>query len=206
MKLIKRKEVFEKHKNILSWINCFQKACFDEEYDEINNEMFDVLRFETKQIKNNSFILSFNHNKINSFSEELAQKLILLFEFLNVKELILMSHLKVNFFGNIEHDNENVINSYSELKKITLTQSYSEAIVVTIAELPKLIEIFFYLQKCDASSPEYIFWFDINENFCFHLCQYGNIHFTDFTNGQLISERQCLDLQMKIIKGQCSEK
>ena len=100
MKLIERKEIFKNYKNILSLIKDFQKAFFDQEYDNINDGEFDAIKLETKKVHNNSFVLGFNHSEINTFPKELSNKLTALFEFLNVNQLILISHLKLDFFGN----------------------------------------------------------------------------------------------------------
>lgn len=49
MKLIERKKIFETYNNIPSLIKGFQKAFFDEEYDSLEDEMFDALNFKSKK-------------------------------------------------------------------------------------------------------------------------------------------------------------
>jgi hypothetical protein len=188
MKLIERNQIFETHKNIASLIKGFQKVFFDEEYDTENDEMFDALKLEAEKTNEASFNLMINHRDINSYPKELFEKLKALLEYLNTDKLILISHLKIDFFGNLEHDYEKVINAYKELSKITNSKTFKETIETSVSEIENLVEIFFWLERCDASIPEYIFWHDTKERFCFYLCKYGNIHFVDFTNGKLITD------------------
>ena len=194
MKLIERKEIFETHKNIASLIKGFQKVFFDEEYDTEDDEMFDALKLDIDKIKNTGFSLMLQHNDINSYSKKLSEKLTALLSYLRVENLILLSHLKIDFFGNLEHDYEKVINAYSLLSGITNSKSFKETIETKVTEIENLVEILFWLERCDGSIPEYIFWADENERFCFYFCKYGNIHFIDFTNGNLISEKELSDL------------
>lgn len=189
MELIDRNQIFRKQKNIPSLIKEIQQSFLDEEFENIDDEMFDAISLENEKVKYSSFSIMLNHSDINSYAKELAVKLIDLLKFLKTEKLILISHLKLDFFGNLEHDYLKVINAYSELSKITNSKTYKEAIETKILEIESLVEIFFWLERCDASIPEYVFWADSNERFCFYFCKYGNIHFVDFTNGILISEK-----------------
>lgn len=189
MELIDRNQIFRKLKNIPSLIKEIQQSFLDEEFENIDDEMFDAISLENEKVKYSSFSIMLNHSDINSYAKELAVKLIDLLKFLKTEKLILISHLKLDFFGNLEHDYLKVINAYSELLKITNSKTYKEAIETIILEIESLVEIFFWLERCDANIPEYVFWADSNERFCFYFCKYGNIHFVDFTNGNLISEK-----------------
>ena len=189
MELIERNQIFRKLKNIPSLIKEIQQSFLDEEFENIDDEMFDAISLENEKVKYSSFSIMLNHSDINSYAKELAVKLIDLLKFLKTEKLILITHLKLDFFGNLEHDYFKVINAYSELSKITNSKTYKETIETIILEIESLVEIFFWLERCDASIPEYVFWADSNERFCFYFCKYGNIHFVDFTNGNLISEK-----------------
>ena len=193
MELIDRNQIFKKHKNIPSLIKELQQSLFNAEFvevHEVDEEMFDAISLENEKVKYSGFSIMLNHPEINSYPKELADKLIELLKFLNTEKLILISHLKLDFFGNLEHDYVKVINAYSELSKITNSKTYKEAIEIEISEVESFVEIFFWLERCDASIPEYVFWTDSKERFCFYFCKYGNIHFVDFTNGNLISEKE----------------
>ncbi|UWX68210.1 hypothetical protein NZD85_06335 [Empedobacter stercoris] len=203
MKLIERKEIFQNYNNITSLIKGFQKAFFDEEYDNLEDEMFDALNLEPKKASNSTFNLSINHSVLDTFPKKLSERINCLFDFLNVEQFIIISHLKLDLFGNTEHDYDKVKNSYEQLKKITLSESYKEAILADKKDLPELIDILFWLERCDGSLPEYIFWFDTNERFCFHLCQYGKVHIIDFTNGNLLNNEQLAELQFEIVEDRC---
>jgi hypothetical protein len=203
MILIERKKIFQTYNNITSLIKGFQKAFFDEENDSLEDEMFDALNFEPKKASNSSFNLSVNHNILDTFPEQLSERINGLFDLLNVEQFIIISHLKLDLFGNTDHNYDKVKNSYEQLKKITISESYKEAILADKKDLPKLIDILFWLERCDGGIPEYIFWFDTNERFCFHLCQYGKIHIIDFTNGNLINKEQLAELKFEILEDKC---
>jgi hypothetical protein len=190
MKLIERNQIFEQQKNISSLIKGFQKSFFDEDFDKVDDEMFDAILLETQKKKNSEFSLMLNHLDINSYPKVLAEKLKELLAFLKTEKLTLISHLKLDFYGNLDHDYEKVINAYSKLSKITNSKTYKEALESEIEEINNLVEIFFWLERCDASIPEYVFWNDSKDRFCFYFCKYGNIHFIDFTNGNLITETE----------------
>ena len=190
MKLIERSQILIQQKNISSLIKGFQEIIFDEEFDKVDDEMFDAITLKIEKVKNTGFSIMLNHNDINSYPKKLAKKLKELLTHLKTEKLTLISHLKLDFYGNLEHDFEKVISAYSKLSKITNSKTYKEAIESEISEIESLVEIFFWLERCDASIPEYVFWADSKERFCFYFCKYGNIHFVDFTNGNLITENE----------------
>lgn len=194
MKLIERRVIFETYKNIAGLIKSFQKRSFDEEYDAADDEMFDALKLDVDNRKSTGFVLMIQHKDIYSYTKRLSEKLVALSRYLRVDKFILISHFKIDFFGNVEHDYEKVINAYSLLSAITNSTSFKEAIEARVSDIENLVEIFFWLERCDASIPEYIFWLDENERFCFYFCKYGNVHFVDFTNGKLISKRALIEL------------
>lgn len=194
MNLIERNQIFQKYKNISSLINGFQKSFFDKDYDSTEDEMFDALKLGAEKNHESGFSLMINHKEINSYPKVLFEKLKTLLEVLNTDKLILISHLKIDFFGNLEHDYEKVINAYTELSKITNSKTYKETIETSVSEIEKLVEIFFWLERCDASIPEYVFWHDTKERFCFYFCKYGNIHFINFTNEKLMTDTELINL------------
>ena len=205
MKLISRNQVFENHKNIAKLIRSFQKDFFDEDYDDPDDEMFDILEFELDEIDYESFIIEINHNTIETYTENLAKKLTKLLEYLKVKEMIIISHLKLDFYLGIEHieDNEEILKRYKKLNEITKSKEYKEAITFEISEVANLIDTFFWINEGNQGS-EFIFWTDLNEQFCFYLCKYGKLHFIDFTNGNLVSSKNLKNMGFNELQ-KCSE-
>jgi len=194
MKFIEREQIFLTHKNISSLIKEFQTIFFDENVEENDFEMFDALTLKTEETTRKGFSLMINHKEIDSYSKALTNKLKALLGHLNTEKLILISHFKIDFFGNLKHDYEKVINAYETLSIITKSKTFKETIETKVSEINNLVEIFFWLERCDPSTPEYLFWTDTKERFCFYFCKYGNIHFIDFTNGNLISEKELASL------------
>ena len=194
MQLIERNKIFTDYKSIHSLIHQFQLPFFDESEDVIKDEIFDALGFDFQEIKRASFDLMIKHIDINTYSRKLSDSLKELLNYLNCKNLIILSHLKIDFFSQIEfHDFEKVVDSFKKLSQLINSHSYKEAILINLKEFNSFIEIFFWFEICNAS-PEYVFWFDKEQRFCFYLCKYGNIHIIDFTDGNLISENELLKL------------
>ena len=198
MELINRNEIFQKNPNITNLIISFQKVINGEDNFEEVDEMFDAINLPSNKSKNTGFNLMLFHENIDTYSGLLSLKLKELLGFLKTENLILISHLKIDYFGNLEHDYEKVKNAYALLKGITKSNSFKEAITTKVSKIDILVEIFFWLERCDGSIPEYIFWVDENDRFCFYLCKYGNIHFVNFTEGDLISENMLLELGFAI--------
>jgi hypothetical protein len=196
MKKINRNETFKNYKTIAFLVSDFQKEMYDEEYHEKN--WFDALSYCSEKITTESFSVMVRSNNLNEHSKNLAEKLKTLLNYLNTEKLILISHLKIDFFGNLEHDYEKVVKSYSKLSEYFPEKTYNEAIEIETSRIDDFVEIFFWLERCDPSIPEYVFWFDINQKFCFYFCKYGNIHFIDFTNGKLISDQELENLGFEV--------
>jgi hypothetical protein len=203
MQLIERKQVFESQKNIAKLIRSYQKDFFDEGEDSLEDEMFDLMKLNFEEVECENFVVEINHSELENYPKILTEKLIKLFEFLKAKDFVIISHLKLEFFSNLEHDFEKVINSYEKLGEITKSKSYKEAISINVKELEQTIEIFFWLNRCDASIPEFIFWTDLEERFCFSICKYGKLHFTDFTNGNLISNEKLKEFGFNKLEERC---
>jgi len=193
MKAINRNEVFENFPKIRTLIANFQSAFFDEEYDSKEDEIFDAINFENK-IETENFCIRVPNKNLEKHAEKSSDKIKKLIDFLKADELIIISHLKLDFFGNIEHDYPKVANAYKKLAKYFPNKSFKESIEINKSEIADFVEILFWLERCDPSIPEYVFWFDKNEKFCFYFCKYGNIHIIDLTNGNLISDEELLNL------------
>ncbi len=204
MKLISRNQIFEKQSNLAKLIFNFQKDFFDED-DDIEDEMFDILQFQLNNVEYEFFIIEINHTEIKTYSKILSEKLTYLLKYLNVNEMTLISHLKLDFYLGIEHiENLQIMNSYRKLSEITNSNTYKEAISTEINEIEKLIDIFFWINEGNQGS-EFIFWADINDQFCFYLCKYGKLHFVDFTKGKLVSTENLKKLGFDIVIGKCSD-
>lgn len=205
MKLISRNQVFEKQNNLAKLIRRFQKDCFDEEYDNLENETFDILIFDLQEIEYESFIIEVNHKDLETYTKIISKKLIKLLEVLNSKELTLISHLKLDFFEGIEYlEDVRILENYSKLSKIINLKKYNEAITIELSEVETFFEIFFWMNIGNQIS-EFIFWSDLENKYCFNICKYGKLHFIDFTNGNLISNKDLKILGFNKIKTKCSD-
>jgi len=210
IKLEKRKIIFEEKKIIASELSKIQSAFFDKEtlqlYREDNEEKiylekFDILNGKSVEVKTYNKVIGLHHKNINTFTKILSDRIKKLLEHTNTNELILISHLKIDFFGNRSNNYPPLTMSYSKLEKITKLNSYKETIQFNLEELEEVIEILFWTQRCDPSVAEYQFIFDIEEKLHINVCKYGNVHLTEYRQENLTKE-VLKKLGWTIIEGQ----
>ena len=195
--LTSRNEIVKKNKIIGSELTKIQRAFYDEDilqyYKDDNEEHFyweqfdfydgGIINYETY-----NKIIGLKHSDIKTFTDELTKKLVELFHKVCATEFYLITHLKLDFFGNRENKFNPLVNSYEKLEKIIGQKTYKEAFKFSINSLPDFIEILFWITRSDPSVPEFIFLFDQNERFQINLCKYGNIHVTEFKEEKLTNE------------------
>ena len=208
--LVPRNQVLKTNKIICSELANIQKAYYDEEifqlYKNDNEEHlyweeFDCIKNETIDYSSFNKIIGISHTVIETFPKKLTEKLIELYHAINVTELIIISHLKLDFFGNRDNKFKPLKSAYKKLEKIVGGSTFKEAFVIDLKSLPDFVEILFWITRCDLSVPEYIFIFDKKEQIQIHICKYGNLHLTEFHHVQFTDEK-IKDLGWTIIDGQ----
>lgn len=208
--LIKRNQVLLTKSVIASELAKIQRAFFDDEmlelYESSNEgnlywEMFD--QYNGVEIEYPTFnkTIGIEHHDIETFTDELSAKLVALFKSINTSEFYIIAHLKLDFFGNRENQYEPLCAAYEKLEKIVGAKTYNEAFEVNLQSLSDFIEILFWTSRCDPSVAEYIFLFDIHEQFQMSLCKYGNLHLTEF-HAERLTASKLKELGWKIIEGQ----
>lgn len=207
--LLTRKEIIQSKKIIGSEITKLQKAFFDEELlQEYKNDgkeklywnMFDCVNDATADYETHHTIIGLDHTDINTYTIALSTKLKELFQSINATELYVLSHLKLDLFGNRENDYEPLVEAYKKLEQLTGQTSYNEAFHLHINDIDLLIGYLFWIIRCDPSAPEYILLFDKEEQLEFFICKYGNVHLTQLGNEQF-SNRQLNALGWEVIEG-----
>lgn len=189
---IERKTVFERHKNIANQISEMQRSFYDE--DDLNSceteddksdylSAFDARHLKIDSIKKIYNVISIDHSDLKTYSKVLAQNLITLLKELNIENLIVLAHYKMNFFGNLEIKHKPVKKAYEDLKTITGSYLYEEALKIDLTDqhdFTTLINIAFWIERIDASAPEFIFFYDEKDKFAFNICKDGNVHTVEF--------------------------
>lgn len=210
MTLTTRNKIVKTKRVIGSELTILQKAFYDEEmlqYYKMDNEehlyleQFDLYDGKVIEYKTYNKVIGINYPDINTFTTELTKKLTELFQKIGVNQLYILSHLKMDFFGDRDNNFKPLMDSYEKLEAIVGQNSYKEAFQIDIYNLPDFIEILFWTTRCDPSTAEYIFLFDRNEKIQIHLCKYGNIHLTEYGN-QLLTDELLTSLGWTIIEGQ----
>ncbi len=208
--LITRKEILESKKIICTELSKIQKAFFDEEIlqlykdekeEHLYHEMYDCLNYENIEYNSFNKVISLNHFDIDTFCVTLTEKLIELFNKMSLTEFIIISHLKLDFFGNINNKHKPLKKAYKKLEKIVGNKTFKEAFSFNIDSLADFIEIIFWTTRCDPSIAEYIFLFDKDEQIQIHLCKYGNLHLTEF-NKKKLTKKKLKELGWTIIDGE----
>src|SRR5262245_44353897 len=125
--LTTRNEIVKAKRIIGSELTKMQKGFYDEEmlqyYKDDNEEhlyweKFDCLKNEVRDYPTFNKIIGLDHSNINTFTNKLTEKLTELFKTINATEFIIISHLKLDFFGNRENKFKPLVNSYKLLEKI----------------------------------------------------------------------------------------
>ncbi|TWI81633.1 hypothetical protein IQ13_2651 [Lacibacter cauensis] len=194
---ITRKAIVQSKPIVGSEITKLQKAFFDEELlqeykqdgeEQLYRDMFDCVHDATAEYKTSNSIIGLDHTDINSYTTVLSNKLKELFQAIGADEVYILSHLKLDLFGNRDNQFKPLAKAYEKLEAITGQTSYKEAFHININQLQQFIDIIFWLIRCDPAVPEYIFFFAGNEKLELFLCKYGNIHLTEIGNVQLTKE------------------
>jgi hypothetical protein len=197
-KLLTRKEIIETKKIISSELAKMQRLIYDEEtlqyYKEENEEQeywdqFDCFEKEAFEYPSQHKIIGLSHSNIDTFTDQLSGKLKELFQLLNIKDFIILAHLKLDFFGNRKNKYKPLVKAYEKLEKIVGQKTYKEGFMIEVEDLPAFVEILFWITRCDPSVPEYIFLFDKNEKIQMNLCRYGNIHLSQFDKEWLSNDK-----------------
>jgi hypothetical protein len=208
--LTTRNEIVKTKRIISSELTKMQKAFYDEEmiqyYKDDNEvhlywEQFDCIKNEENDYSTFNKIIGLDHSEIDTFTNKLTEKLTELFTTINVTDFIIISHLKLDFFGNRDNNFKPLKEAYKKLEKIVGDKTFKEAFQIDIDSLQDFIEILFWTTRCDPSIAEYIFVFDKHEQIQFHLCKYGNLHLTEYNNEQLTNDN-LKGLGWTIIEGQ----
>lgn len=208
--LTTRNEIVKTKRIIGSELTKMQKAFYDDEmlqyYKDDNEEhlyweKFDCFKNEEIEYSVFNKLISLDHSDIDTFTNRLTEKLIELFQTLKATDFIIISHLKLDFFGNRDNKFKPLKDAYKKLEKIVGDKTFKEVFKIDINSLSDFIEILFWTTRCDPSIAEYIFLFDKDEQIQFHLCKYGNLHLTEYNKEQL-TEDKLKQLGWTIIEGQ----
>lgn len=208
--LVNRSQIIEGHQVIASELAKMQHAFFDEEALELYREdkeeqtyleRFDCLDKQPLKYQTFSKVIGLHYTDLGSFTNVLSAKLQELFYEVDTEQIFVLSHLKLNFFGNRGNAYTPLVNAYTKLEYITGATAYSEAFVVGLNDLPAMVEVLFWLTRCDPSVAEYIFLFDKEQKVQICICKYGNVHLTEFKNERL-TNGLLTDKGWRIIEGE----
>ena len=214
IELVPRKDILGQASNLAQEIAEIQKLMFEDDPELFENEndrikylqMFDVKDLSIQNVTKSYKIISFDHFNLKTFASELGKIIPDVLKQIAVERLFLISHLKMNYFGaNLKHTYPPIKRAYKKLQTITNGTFYDGGFKIKIEDLPELVEIAFWIERCDASAPEFIFFHDSRDRFCFSLCKYGCIHLTEFSNEQF-SSTVLKRTEFTQISGKCQEK
>ena len=195
-KTVTRNDIFEKHPLIKDFIGEIQIKELNNQSDneyftdwlKDNVKLFDLMHEDVYCRNSRFFKLEIEKKDLKTFTNEFSKSLKKLLNEIDTEEIILLSKYSRDIFGWKEHPYYKVKKSYKNLTEILGKNSLEEALIFDTKEISKIFEIFFWLERCDPAIPEFIFWFDSKERFCFTLCKHGNIHVTEFTYRKTLKE------------------
>jgi hypothetical protein len=208
---ITRQFVFDNYKGITSEIADIQKAMFDSDplFEDGDDgkwyvEMHDALNIPLNEIKKYHSVVTFDHSNISTFTIALSEKLAKLLGKLNVSDLIVIAHMKLNFIANPDNSYQPFQEAVHKFQDITKDLTYDEAFKIDLTDLPSFVEIAFWIERCDTRSPEYIYFSDTKETIAFYLCKSGGIHFIEYGK-EIVLDELIENLDMYFVNGRCKE-
>lgn len=207
---INRQTVFELHKNITEEISGIQRALYDNDLSMYEGEtekneyleLFDAKHIEVSKIKKYYKVLAFEYSDLNTFTKVLSDNLLSLMTELDIRNLIIISHYKINLFGNLKIKHKPLKQAYEDLYKIIGNFEYKEALRIDLLDFPSILNIAFWIERIDPSGPEYLFFYDEKNSFAFYLCKYGKVHTIEFEN-EILIDKILKKHNWKVIDGRC---
>jgi hypothetical protein len=152
IQLLNRTEIF-KHNNILCEIQSLQNSMYEDEdeYFETQEDkaafltQFDSRSLSSYKVDQFYKVITIHNTDLEMHAAKLCAYLLPLLQSLEVVELHIIAHLKMNLLGaNLKHKYAPAKNATGNLKKIVQTDNYQEAIKISLDELPQFIDIFFW--------------------------------------------------------------
>lgn len=212
--LVSRSEIFSVYKNLSLEIKEIQNVMFEDDLDlfetdqerELYLQQFDAKDLKVEHVTSFFKVISIVDSDLMTYTKVLAEKLGPLLIDVGVKELVILSHLKMNLLGsNLKHKYKPAKNAFSELSRIVQSNHYDGAIKIRFSELPQYVNIMFWIERCDASAPEFIYFHDTLDRFNFSICNEGNLHINEY--GQELLTRGLLEKHgWFTVEGICSNK
>ncbi|NIG54679.1 hypothetical protein [Chitinophaga sp. Cy-1792] len=211
IELITRQYVFDNYRKLTAQIINMQQSMFDaddlfETADDKQRyiEMHDAIDLVPADIIKHNSVITFDHDNINTFTAAIAEKLTKICTRLQISDLIVMAEVKQRFVGNPGNKFEPFQQAVSKFHHITRDLAYKEAFRLSLTDMPALIDIMFWIGRCDAGAPAFIFFCDTNEKMAFTLCQYGGIHVTAY-EPDMITHDLLESTGMYFVEGRCEE-
>jgi len=208
--LITRQEVFAKHPHITSEIAAMQRDfydddCFENEQDlAAYRDMFDARHMHVSKPERWYSVITLKHADISTYVEVLSEKLLKLLRKFGIRNLLMLGHYKMAFFGNRDNNHLPLQNAVKQFYKLTGSSNYNEAIKFDVDYLPLLLDIAFWIGRCDARAPEFIYFHDHDEKLAFYLCKYGALHLVEF-NKKAFSLDLTAEEGWQFVRGSCKE-
>ena len=210
--LVNRQEVFAKYPNITSEIAVIQCDFFDddEQYFEgkqdlaAYRDMFDARHLSTHRPERWYSTLNLAYTNLSNYVSALSEKLIQLFTEIEVHGLVMLAHYKLGLVGNANNSHPPLQNALKQLVSLTGSIHYDEAMAFDVNDLPMMLNIVFWLIRCNARAPEFIYFHDQDEKLAFYLCKYGALHLVEF-NSKIISADLLTRYGLQLVQGSCDD-
>jgi len=142
--------------------------------------------------------LKYKDKDLNVLITSLAEELTKLLTHIQTTDLVLISHLDMDFFGNRTNQYAPLVAAYQKLEAITSADSYKGTIEFGIDELATFVKMLFWITRCDPSSPEVLLLFDTQQRFAMTICKHGNIHLTEYSE-ELLTEDLLASMGWKVL-------
>lgn len=187
---IKRKDIFGNYPTIEALISDFQRQFFDPEYNEKSDPAYDLLDYPISEgeLYHGNCITTLLYGDIHKYPAALTRSLHALLKKLDCKQLIILSFVKLDLFGQAVHQHKDMLRIRQLVYELGDTTNYKEALLTDVEDMGRLVDVFFWLSRLDPELSEFIFWVDQQQRFCFFICDRGNLHWLWLSPDSPLSE------------------
>lgn len=216
IRLTSRRTVLQQNKHLLSTIYEIQKAMYDYKFSDDTDDIerrdeavalqyFDALGMNAVPVAGYYKTISINHNDLNSYANALSEKLTYLLLSLNIRHLVVLGHQKHNYFFNRTNNYFPLKQAREQFVSLTGNPDYMEAFEFDIADLPQMVNMMFWTERCDPQCCEYIYFADAAGKLAFFLCKDGNVHTVEYEK-EILTEEILSGNDWHLFNGTCQDK
>ncbi|WKN42347.1 hypothetical protein [Tunicatimonas pelagia] len=185
--LAERRFVLQQHMPLASYVAMLQGYMIEDELEFAESEaekreimnIYDAISYREKEVVDKITEKIFYHLEDNILLYPLLISSCLhnFFVYQGFTSFYAVAHVRKTIIGTTKTDYAPVQATRQALLDVTASNNYDEAYVLDTMSVKDMVQHLFWIARCDASAPEYIFLYPKDAYYFISICKYGNIHF-----------------------------